>query len=693
MWNGVERSLSAKIGLVSLGCVLAIAAICISVTLKRTNAELAHDAAIETADRVSLSVQQGFNGAIDQVTRVQDTLRALHDAGNQNRETANIILKQALGRDTDQYGAWYAWEPNAYDEHDRDFRNADGADEQGRFLTYWHQNGMEITLDHVRPFLLESAVYRTPMKSGQAFLGEPNLLMPVAGMPVLVASFGEPLNFDGARLGVIGLDMRLDTINAAIASANLPAGARVLVVSTGGTVAAASDASLSGKMLRDASAELDQSYPKAHLLASTENGLQALPNGHIRLWHELKIGEVDDSWFTIVDLPLSAFQRDSWLVAAKLFSIPVILLFLLGIGMTVAIQILILRPIKRITDVVEIIDHGSSEAVIPDLKRTDEIGDIARSIASLRDGRVRINKLQKANVESEIDHAKRRARELDQLAESLSASIASVATSVGENAHDLRQSAEISAENSIEDDVKINRLVETAGFARSQIGEVAAVTQKMMHANELLNSRFLNTAESVKDAAMHSVRSHEAVRDLLDNVERVNFVSKAIGGVAQQINLIALNASIEAARAGDAGRGFAVVASEVKLLALETARATEEIGDRLKDVQSASKSALAQSENITTTIANLNNLSASVLESVMAQNEAKIEIEAYLKAAINNSEGVDDDLAKVQRSVHCAGRSARTVLQKSSSLLSESNKLRTDVSLLISDIRRVSLEA
>src|SRR6202035_5184724 len=94
--------------------------------------------------------------------------------------------------------------------------------------------------------------------------------------------------------------------------------------------------------------------------------------------------------------------------------------------------------------------------------------------------------------------------------------------------------------------------------------------------------------------------------------EKIGHVVGLITTIAGQTNLLALNATIEAARAGDAGKGFAVVASEVKNLANQTAKATEEVGAQIAQIQSATKEAVAAIRGIAGTIEAVSSISMSI---------------------------------------------------------------------------------
>jgi methyl-accepting chemotaxis protein len=177
------------------------------------------------------------------------------------------------------------------------------------------------------------------------------------------------------------------------------------------------------------------------------------------------------------------------------------------------------------------------------------------------------------------------------------------------------------------------------------------------------------------------------VKALAEAAQKIGDVVKLINDIAGQTNLLALNATIEAARAGEAGKGFAVVASEVKSLATQTAKATEDIANQVKAIQSATGDSVAAIEGITTTITRINEIATTVASAVEEQGAATKEIARNVQQASAGTTEVSRNISGVTQAAGETGAASSQVLGAASDLAKQGETLRAEVSRFLADIR------
>jgi methyl-accepting chemotaxis protein len=175
---------------------------------------------------------------------------------------------------------------------------------------------------------------------------------------------------------------------------------------------------------------------------------------------------------------------------------------------------------------------------------------------------------------------------------------------------------------------------------------------------------------------------HETNHDingLAEVAKKIGNVVKLIHNIAGQTNLLALNATIEAARAGDAGRGFAVVASEVKALAIQTAKATEDISSQILEVQNSTGKAVEAIGRIAHRMGEINNYTSAVADSIQEQAVATDQISQSVASAANGAKMIVSVLSEVTDATVETQQSAQTVLTASESVEEMAANLRNEV--------------
>ena len=171
------------------------------------------------------------------------------------------------------------------------------------------------------------------------------------------------------------------------------------------------------------------------------------------------------------------------------------------------------------------------------------------------------------------------------------------------------------------------------------------------------------------EAVAQAQQTNAIVEGLVSTSQKIGEIVALIDNVAGQTNLLALNATIEAARAGEAGRGFAVVASEVKSLAMQTAKATEEIGAQILGTQTMTREAAGAIESIAKTIARINEISATIAAAVEQQAAVTRNMSVNMQAAAEGVAAISNSTDEIARSTRFIDEAARKVREFSRALV------------------------
>jgi methyl-accepting chemotaxis protein len=307
----------------------------------------------------------------------------------------------------------------------------------------------------------------------------------------------------------------------------------------------------------------------------------------------------------------AAATEDAYESARTLTIVAIVAAVVLALAGGLLVARSVRRPVQRMRDVLAEVAEGDLTVRAGDVGGGTELTEMARSLDETLDalgtvlGLVNDSSLRLAGASQQLNAA----------------------------AEGMRVNAETAAGQADE-------VVASAGAVASSVDTVATGSSQMESAIREIAHNATEAARVAGQAVTVAEATTKTVGKLGDSSQEIATVIKLINGIAEQTNLLALNATIEAARAGEAGKGFAVVASEVKELAQETARATEDISSRVEAIQADTAGAVDAISQISTVIAEINDFQATIAAAVEEQTATTNEMNRNVAEAASGSQGI-----------------------------------------------------
>lgn len=357
----------------------------------------------------------------------------------------------------------------------------------------------------------------------------------------------------------------------------------------------------------------------------------------------------------------------------------------LGIAISVS-RVTIVQPIKSLVTHIATMTSGNLDDAVEGTHRGDEIGMIARGLETFRSN-LMANRTLRREKEAEQAAAATvvtsRSREADAFVNRMSEVAIGFnrsSSAVSEAARNLAATAEETARQA-------QAVSGAAGIASTNVQTVAASAEEMSGSIREIGEQ-MRSASDITEAASHeAVRTQAEVLSLAASADKIGEVVELISTIASQTNLLALNATIEAARAGEMGRGFAIVAQEVKQLAAQTAKATDEIGARIGDIQEATGRTVGSIGKIVETIERVRAISALITEAVTQQGTATVAIAQNTQRAAQGAEVVTANIIGVERAAEMTGAASTDLMQLSDDLSDRAARLQSEVSDFVQRLR------
>ena len=509
---------------------------------------------------LSASINNTLHDGLSTTLTLASTFETLRRSHTVNRDTLNKILARQLENHPDLLGVWTGWEPDALDGRDSEFAGQKPAhDPSGRFVPYWHRDAQGISVKPLVDYDKPGAgdYYLLPKQTGTLQVIEP-YLYPVNGKPVMMTSIVVPVMTGITFSGVVGVDIALNELAAEMAKVKPYETGYLSLLSGNGQWLVHPQGDKVGKPAKD---ELPAEALEA--IKAGKSWQMSDASGMMHFFTPIKVHDSMTPWALRVSVERSQLlanadsARNAALLLGAAACLATLLLSALLLGW-------LTRPLVNLADTMETLSQGEGDLTrrLP-VNSADEIGRTS----------VAFNRF--------MDKLRDMFAEVKQHAATLETSLIRLGDTTDAVAGNTRQQADAARSTAA-----------TVEQVTSSIGQIADGAQLAAHAAEDTGELSNQLAELVQDTVGEIRQAASAVEALSGTLQGLSTRSEQIASIvgvirdiADQTNLLALNAAIEAARAGEQGRGFAVVADEVRKLAERTGSATLEIASMIQAIQ------------------------------------------------------------------------------------------------------------
>jgi methyl-accepting chemotaxis protein len=345
--------------------------------------------------------------------------------------------------------------------------------------------------------------------------------------------------------------------------------------------------------------------------------------------------------------------------------------------------------------------RGEKDITISGKHRRDEIGEMARAMEIFHRAGLRLERLSRERAErarAELDQQTRmqvqqeearleRERVLRDIASQFERTVGDVVTGVVAASSQLQSTATMMATTAEDTSQRTGSVAVSMEEAKLGATAAAAASDEFAMSIGEISRQAASSAELAREATLSARKADSTISALSSSAQEIGQIVGLIQTIAQRTNLLALNASIEAARGGEAGRGFAVVASEVKELANQTSRATEQVVEQINAMQSNTGASVSALRAIASQIEQLETTAVSIASAVDQQSVAGHDLARSIDLAARGTEKVAGHVDDLRDMALSTGAAASQVLSSATSLESQASHLRQQVQAFLARVR------